>query len=212
MAATNVGRFAPSTTGRAHPGTLLSALLCWLDIRSLSGRVILRLEDLDRERCKPETLRGLEEDLAWFGLDWDEVIVQSSRVSEYEAALDVLAKLGLLYPCDCSRTDIRRRGIPAPDGGYRYPNTCRTRSLPSAGGWRASDSPLRMKLARDLPAPVDEGGGELGRALAFGDPIVRRRDGAIAYHLASVVDDAASGVDRHAADHGVPRRAGLWAT
>ncbi|MDJ0787106.1 MAG: glutamate--tRNA ligase family protein [Myxococcota bacterium] len=192
-----VGRFAPSTTGPAHAGTLLSALLCWLDARSREGRVWLRLEDLDPERCRPEHAEALPRDLAWLGLEWDGVCLQSSRRADHEAALDRLASEGRLYPCACSRRQVREAGLPAPDGGFRYPNTCRTRRLPE-GGWRASDEPLRVRLTAGEVHVTDESGVALrgDPAQESGDPVVRRRDGAVAYHLASVVDDAALGVTR----------------
>ncbi len=190
-----VGRFAPSTTGRAHPGTLLAALLCWLDARSRGGRVILRLEDLDPERSRAELVAGMQDDLAWFGLDFDAVELQSAARPRHEAALDALAARGLLYPCLCSRAALRASGVPAPDGGFAYTGTCRARALP-AGGWRASDEPLRARLPSREVIVQDESGAvwALDPTRAFGDPIVRRRDGAIAYHLASVVDDAASAI------------------
>jgi len=192
-----IGRFAPSTTGRAHPGTLLAALLCWLDARSRSGRLILRLEDLDPERSRAELVAGLQEDLAWLGLDFDEVQLQSVARARHESALDELAARGRLYPCACSRTELRAHGVLAPDGGYAYPGACRERALPAAG-WRASAEPLRVRVPSREVAVQDESGAvwKLDPAHAFGDPVVRRRDGAIAYHLASVVDDAASGVTR----------------
>jgi len=192
-----IGRFAPSTTGRAHPGTLLAALLCSLDARARGGRLILRLEDLDPERSRTELVAGLQEDLAWLGIDFDEVQLQSKARARHEAALDQLAASGLLYPCACSRTALRVHAVVAPDGGFAYPGTCRGRALPS-GGWRASDEPLRVRVPAGEVAVHDESGAvwALDPARAFGDPVVRRRDGAIAYHLASVVDDAASGVTR----------------
>jgi glutamyl-Q tRNA(Asp) synthetase len=192
-----VGRFAPSTTGAAHPGTLLAALLCWLDARSRGARVELRLEDLDPERSSPERRQALAADLAWLGLDWDASRTQSEARAAHEAALDRLAAEGLLYPCACSRTRIRSEGRPAPDGGFRYANRCRGRRLPP-GGWRASGDPLRLALPAGRVAPRDESGLDLAQdpGETFGDPVVRRRDGAPAYHLASVVDDAAIGVTR----------------
>ncbi|MCP5039582.1 MAG: hypothetical protein GY944_01045 [bacterium] len=197
---TAVGRYAPSTTGPAHPGTLLAALLCWLDARALGDRVLLRLEDLDPDRCKPDFVRGMIEALAWLGLDWDEVSCQSDRVDEHEAALDDLAERGLLYPCACSRARLRELGVRTPDGGFRYDNACRRRELPAAsdGGWRATREPLRARLPEGEIVPVDLGGFVLAQdpVAAFGDPVVRRRDGALAYHLACVLDDAASGVTR----------------
>ncbi|MEN8160865.1 MAG: glutamate--tRNA ligase family protein [Myxococcota bacterium] len=190
-------RFAPSTTGPAHPGTLLSALLGWLDARSLGARYLLRLENLDPERCKPEWSAALREDLAWLGLDFDAVEVQNEAGHRHEAALDRLAELGVLYPCACSRSLLRATAEPAIDGSRRYPNRCRGRALP-AGGWRESREPLRVALPEGRVAPPDEGDLDLAQdpAREMGDPIVRRRDGSVAYQLAVVVDDAASGVTR----------------
>ncbi|HEY3805711.1 MAG TPA: glutamate--tRNA ligase family protein [Kofleriaceae bacterium] len=182
-----ISRFAPSTTGEAHPGTLLSALLVWLDARARGGTAILRLEDLDRTRhVGGDTL---VESLDWLGLDWDATIVQSERAASHAAALDRLAAAGRLYPCTCSRAARTR---PAPDGGRAYDNTCRDVPLP-AGGWReVHDVALRARLPDERVELVDDGGLELSQTPAhdMGDPIVVRRDGAIAYQLAVVVDDA----------------------
>ena len=189
-----IGRFAPSTTGEAHPGTLLSALLVWLDARSRDGRVVLRLEDLDRTRAKPGWSEQLQGSLAWLGLDWDEVVVQSARKDAHEAALDQLAAAGRLYPCTCSRAD-RAGGRSAPDGGWAYDKTCRDVPLPLAG-WRGCHDAIRARLDDDRLELVDDGGLDLSQTPAYdmGDPIVRRRDGVIAYQLVVVVDDAASHV------------------
>lgn len=190
------GRFAPSTTGRAHPGTLLAALLCWLDLRSRGGRVILRLEDLDPERCRDDFRHGLIEDLAWFGLDWDAVVIQGERRAGHEAALDRLEQLGRLYPSPTSRGDLQRLGRRGPDGGWAYDNRDRSLTLPD-GGWRAcSDVAVRCRIDEGRIDIRDGSGLDLSMDVAaeLGDPVVRRRDGAIAYHLASVVDDAAAGV------------------
>ncbi len=193
------GRFAPSTTGRAHPGTLLAALLCWLDARSRGGRVELRLEDLDTERCKPEYREAMREDLAWLGLDWDTVVLQSERAEDHARALDQLAAAGVLYPCTCTRREISASGQRAPDGSWRYDGRCRDARLPSAkdGGWRGTNAALRVRVPAGEIAIVDASGASLGGdpARDYGDPVVRRRDGAVAYQLASVVDDARAGVD-----------------
>ena len=185
-----ISRFAPSTTGQAHPGTLLSALLVWLDARSQGGTLLLRLEDLDHTRVKAEWSDAIVDALRWLGLDWDETIVQSGRRASHERALDQLAAAGRLYPCTCSRAD-RAGGRRAPDGGWAYANTCRDRPLPT-GGWRAVTTNLRARLPDERVTLVDESGVELSQtpALEMGDPIVRRRDGVIAYQLAVVVDDA----------------------
>jgi len=191
------GRFAPSTTGPAHPGTLLAALLCWLDARRRGAPVALRLEDLDPERSRPALVDAMRRDLAWLGLDWDAEQRQSDARERHEAVLGRLVGAGRVYACACSRTQIRASGGLAPDGSHRYPGTCRARVV-SGDDWRTSASPLRIRLDADPVVLRDESGLDLsGDALAlFGDPLVRRRDGAFAYHFASVVDDAAQGVGR----------------
>lgn len=189
-----ISRFAPSTTGEAHPGTLLSALLVWLDARVRGGRVLLRLEDLDITRVKAQWARQLVEACAWLGLDWDEVVVQSQRAPAYEAALDQLADAGRLYVCTCSRGD-RSGGRRAPDGGWAYENTCRDHAVDRAG-WRESRDAIRVRLDDDPVVLVDDGGLDVSQVPAhdMGDPIVRRKDAVIAYQLAVVVDDAAAGI------------------
>jgi len=184
-----ISRFAPSTTGEAHPGTLLAGLLVWLDARARRGRALLRLEDLDITRTRAAWSAQMIEACGWLGLSWDAVVVQSDRRAAHEAALDALAAAGRLYPCRCSRAD-RAGGRRAPDGSWAYPNTCRGRALP-AGGWRAASDAIRVQLDDDRIALVDDGGRDLSQtpALEQGDPIVRRRDGVIAYQLAVVVDD-----------------------
>ena len=191
-----VSRFAPSTTGEAHPGTLLSALLVWLDARAAGGRALLRLENLDVTRCKPAWQAQLIDDLTWLGLDWDETIVQSDRRADHEAALDRLAADGRLYACACSRRE-RTGGRRAPDGGWAYANRCRDRGLPS-GDWRRAGVPVRLRLDDGWLALRDDSGLALDQdpAAEMGDPVVVRRDGVIAYQLVVVVDDAASGVTR----------------
>jgi glutamyl/glutaminyl-tRNA synthetase len=184
-----ISRFAPSTTGEAHPGTLLAALLVWLDARSRGGRVLLRLEDLDVTRVRAVWADQMIEACGWLGLDWDAVVVQSDRRAAHEAALDALAAAGRLYPCTCSRA-ARAGGRRAPDGSWAYDNTCRGRALP-AGGWRASPGAIRARLDDGRVDLVDDGGLDLSQAPArdLGDPVVRRRDGVVAYQLAVVVDD-----------------------
>ncbi len=195
-----VGRFAPSTTGEAHPGTLLAALLCWLDARARGAALWLRFEDLDPQRCRPEHLASMREALIWLGLDWDGETRQSDSADHHDEALDRLAAAGLLYPCACSRAQLRAETLRAPDGSVRYPGTCARRPLPSAaeGGWRACPDALRLRLPAGRIELSDENGSDLSQspAQAYGDPVVRRRDGALAYHLASVVDDRRMGVTR----------------
>jgi glutamyl/glutaminyl-tRNA synthetase len=171
--------------------------LCWLDARSRGAPIELRLEDIDHTRCTPESARDLRAALDWFGLDWDSESLQSERRRAHLRALDELARGGRLYPCRCSRSAVKRAGTPAADGGHRYPGTCRERPLPAAG-WRDCSEALRLRLEPERVEPGDEGGFDLAQdpAAAMGDPILRRRDGAVAYHLAVVVDDAELGVTR----------------
>ena len=189
------GRFAPSTTGPAHPGTLLAALLCWLDARSQGARLLLRLEDLDPERCRPEWSHGMREDLAWLGLDWDVVEQQSEAAEAHARSLDELEARGALYPCRCTRAQLRAEQGRNPLLGSIYPGTCRGRPLP-AGGWRKCNEALRAALPETRIELRDASGADLSGTPARdpGDPVVRRRDGAIAYPLASVCDDARAGV------------------
>lgn len=198
-----VSRFAPSTTGFAHPGTLLSALLVWLDARAQGGKAVLRLEDVDHTRCKPEWAEEMRGAMTWLGLDWDQIAVQSARTRRHEAALDQLAAAGRLYPCSCTRSE-RRGGRRAPDGGWAYENTCRERPLPP-GGWRAVTEVLRARLDDDAVELVDEGGMVLSQTPAYdmGDPVVRRKDGVLAYQLVVVVDDADQGVNRVVRGHDI---------
>jgi len=187
-----VRRFAPSTTGDAHPGTLLSALLCWLDARAAGAKLILRLEDLDALRSDEAKVATMEERLTWFGLDFDAVERQSAHGGRHRDARDELARRGLLYACRCSRKEVAAAGEWAPDGGWRYPGTCRDAGLPLDGGfhlrWRLED---REVAARSLAGWELRGNPWRN----FGDPILWRRVGVPAYHLACVVDDLALGVD-----------------
>ena len=201
------GRFAPSTTGPAHPGTLLAALLCWLDSRSRGARLLLRLEDLDPERCRPEWSSGMRDDLLWLGLDWDALEAQSDAKERHARALDDLEARGVLYPCRCTRSQLRAQQAHNPELGSIYPGTCRPRQLP-AGGWRACSETLRAELPETRIELRDASGVDLSGTPARdpGDPVVRRRDGAFAYPLAGVCDDAHAGVTH------VVRGRGLAAT
>jgi glutamyl-Q tRNA(Asp) synthetase len=138
-------RFAPTTSGPAHPGTLLAGLLCWLDARSREARIELRLEDIDPTRCTPESARDLRAALDWFGLDWDGESLQSSRHREHERAIERLAQCGSLYPCHCSRSAVKRSGVRAADGGHRYPGTCARRC--SGSGSTGTANPSRARGA-----------------------------------------------------------------
>lgn len=192
---TFVSRFAPSTTGPAHPGTLLAGLLAWLDARQNAGTFILRLEDLDPQRSTPHLVQQMQEELRWFGLDWDSIQIQSEHTSHYEKAMDTLESMGRLYPCSCSRKQIKSAGHRAPDGGWRYPNTCRGTPLPN-GGWRQTQAAIRIEL-QDIAIHIHDQNGEYieqNPGLEMGDPIALRRDGAFGYNLCTVVDDHLGGI------------------
>ena len=191
------GRFAPSPSGPMHLGNARTALLAWLDARSRGQRVVLRIEDLDRGRCRPEYSDLARQDLQWLGLDWDaETPPQSARTAAYEAAVGRLRADGLVYECYCSRGELAAAS--APHGGERrYPGTCRSLTPRQRAARAAGRRPaLRVRLPdRDLTV-TDRLHGALTEnpQAAAGDIIVRRSDGVHAYQLAVVVDDAADGV------------------
>ncbi len=137
------------------------------------------------------------EALRWLGLDWDHLDRQSDLGRHHEAAIDSLAKAGVLYPCSCSRSSLRERCERAPDNSFAYDNACRTRTLPEAG-WRESSEALRVRLPDNHVDLIDESGTDLSQtpALDMGDPVIVRRDGVYAYHLVVVVDDAERSVTR----------------
>ena len=209
MADADVTRFAPSPTGYLHLGHAYSALAGWHAARARGGRFLLRLEDIDASRCRPEFAAAILQDLAWLGLDWDgEVRIQSRHMAEYRATLGRLAALGLLYPCFCSRADIAREvaaAAHAPHGpdGPLYPGTCR-RLAPEARAARlARGDPyaLRLDIARALaaaPRPLtfeERGEGTLQCDPArFGDVVLARKDVPASYHLCVTHDDALQGV------------------
>lgn len=211
-------RFAPSPTGELHLGHAFSALVGWQAARQAGGRFLVRMEDLDQSRVRPAFAAGILADLAWLGLDWDgPVLHQSGRLDAHRAALGALAARGLTYACTCTRRDIAeaasapQEGAPSGPDGPVYPGTCRGRA-PVAGAPAATRLDMRRAIAAlGGPAAVtalaftelDEGpNGETGpirldaEALveATGDVVLARRDGAPAYHLAVVADDAWQGV------------------
>lgn len=192
-----VGRFAPSPTGRLHLGNLRSALLGWLDVRARGGRFLLRIEDLDPDRSKPEHVDGIFEDLEFLGLDWDgEVLHQSRRSDVYRDALEQLRAQGRAYECTCSRAEVARAAS-APHVGEEgpvYPGTCRTGASPKPG----RQPSVRFRVEPGVVRFIDELAGPFEQDVehAIGDFIVQRSDGVASYQLAVVVDDAASGVTR----------------
>ena len=192
-----VGRFAPSPSGRMHLGNVFAALLAWLSVRSRGGAMILRIEDLDPDRCRQEYIETLRDDLQWLGLTWDvEQTSQSLRSPAYAAAFDRLQAQGLLYPCYCSRTELHAASAPhASDGRVIYAGTCRNLT-PAARAAKTKAPAWRLRVPDEIWAVEDglQGRYEENLARDCGDFIVRRADGVYAYQLAVVVDDAAGGV------------------
>lgn len=190
-----IGRFAPSPSGRMHLGNLFSALLAWLSVRAAGGEMILRIEDLDPDRCRPEYARVLKEDLLWLGLDWDrEQTPQSQRSEAYAQVFDALGQA--VYPCYCTRTELHAASAPhASDGRVLYAGTCR--DLTPAQRAKKTKAPAWRLLVPDRTmAFVDglQGYYEENLLRDCGDFIVRRADGVYAYQLAVVTDDADGGV------------------
>jgi glutamyl-tRNA synthetase len=195
------GRFAPSPTGELHLGNLRTALVAWLAARSQGAGFIVRMEDLDRVTSSIEHEQRQLADLAAIGLDWDgEVVRQSERFDRYREAIGMLERMGLVYPCYCTRRDIRREieaAASAPHGALPadgYPGTCRDlTSAARAGRETAGRRPaLRLRTQNqqieivDIVAGVHRG--------PVDDVVLQRGDGVPAYNLAVVVDDAAQGV------------------
>lgn len=204
------GRFAPSPTGRMHLGNVAAALMSWLSAKSRGGLWVLRIEDLDPQRSRREYARMIEDDLHWLGLDWDEGGVdgigpdgpycQSQRADFYADALRRLEQSGLTYTCRCTRADIMATQAPhESDGRVVYQATCRPRRLGGVVDDRVSDS---FQGATRLFVPDREisftdricGRQTVNLARHCGDFVLRRRDGAWAYQLAVVVDDALMGI------------------
>ena len=193
------GRFAPSPSGRMHLGNVHAALLSWLSARKQGGRWLLRIADLDRQRCRPEYAALLLDDLRRLGLEWDgEAVFQSRRDALYESAFAELSRQGLVYPCFCRRADLRAASAPhAADGASAYPGTCRGLS-PDERRRLAETRPPAWRVQVDAMEVSFTDGlyGLQTRDLArdAGDFFLRRADGNFAYQLAVVVDDALMGV------------------
>lgn len=207
-AATIVTRFAPSPTGHLHLGHAHSALFAQRLAREAGGRFLLRLEDIDPQRCRPEFADAIIEDLAWLGLAWEEPVrVQSRHLEEYRAVLDGLAARGLLYPCFCTRADIAREISASghaphqgPDG-VLYPGTCRGLSAGERAARIEAGTAyaLRLDMARAAAQAgalilFDDGLETRARPEMFGDVVLGRKDVPASYHLCVTHDDAVQGV------------------
>ena len=202
-----VTRFAPSPTGYLHLGHVRSAFEGWRAARGAGGRFLLRIEDIDPTRCRPEFEAAIIEDLRWLGLDWDgPVRRQSEHLDDYRAALARLEALGLLYPCFCTRREIqaeiaRAGGAPQGELAATYPGTCRGLSAAEreARARAAFDYALRLDvaaaLARSGPLDWHEHGTRIeADAATLGDVVLARKEVPTSYHLAVTVDDALQGV------------------
>lgn len=223
------GRFAPSPSGRMHLGNAWTALLAWLDIRKQNGAMVLRMEDLDPDRSRPDYAAGLLADLRWLGLDWDEgpdvggpaaPYCQSQRSHYYQAAFDKLLQAGLVYPCFCSRAELRLAASAPHAGDTEVPYSGRCAALTElavtklrAAGRRPS---YRLRVGDAAVEYSDEVYGRQKQVLRqeCGDFVIRRSDGVFAYQLAVVVDDVAMGISRvlRGADllASTPRQIYLW--
>lgn len=206
-----VTRFAPSPTGPLHLGHAYSALLAHGMAHSAGGTFLLRIEDIDRSRCRPAWEADIYDDLQWLGLDWPMPIMrQSDRLHTYSAALDQLWSQGLLYPCTCTRRDIEAAMSAPQEGGPKvlgpdglvYPGTCR-----AAPAGPRMDGVLRLNMSAALAriadlnfletGPCHAGSTDLAKAEVLdgiGDFVIARRDMGTSYHLSVVLDDAAQGV------------------
>ena len=194
-------RFAPSPTGWLHLGHAYSAVVAHRAALEAAGHFLLRIEDLDQTRSRPEFVAGIEEDLRWLGIGWDgDPVVQSRRSGIYAEALDRLKTKGVVYPCFCTRSDIAA-ALSAPHGpaASLYPGTCR--DLPDDPE-RRSSTPHSWRLdagkaiaCAGLPGWTEQDGRSFkATAGEIDDEILARKDAPASYHLACVVDDAASGV------------------
>ncbi|MCG8696150.1 MAG: tRNA glutamyl-Q(34) synthetase GluQRS [Minwuiales bacterium] len=204
-----VTRFAPSPTGALHLGHAYSAFVAFDAAQAAGGRFLLRIEDIDTTRCRPEFEAAILEDLAWLGLTWEQPVRrQSDHFDDYRAALDRLAERDLLYPCFCTRKEIQAAtaGKPAapqgPDGPV-YPGTCRGMAAAERDRRIAADEPFALRLdadraARAVGRPLTwtdaEAGEQTCNPAGHGDVVLARKDVPTSYHLSVTVDDALQGV------------------
>jgi glutamyl-Q tRNA(Asp) synthetase len=208
---TVVTRFAPSPTGDLHLGHAYSAWFASEVAAHAGGRFLVRVEDIDTGRCRPAFIERNLEDLQWLGLTWEQPVVrQSERMDLYREALRRLADAGVVYPCFCTRKEIRMEieaaaGAPhtvAPDGSAVYPGICRALDAAERDDRIAAGRPHALRLdaarARRLTGELSWTDRAHGRRTArldrFGDVVIARKENATSYHLAVVVDDAAQGV------------------
>lgn len=196
-----ITRFAPSPTGLLHLGHAFAAIRAWDEAQAGRGTFLLRLEDIDTDRCRPEYEQAILDDLAWLGLSWPQPVWrQSQRMPAYREALDRLDRLGVIYPCVCTRQEIAA-SVSAPHGthGALYPGTCRNLSEGQREALlaHASSFSLRLDVAKAIRLTGPLAWIDLDRGLIkaapeqLGDVVLARKDIATSYHLAVTVDDAA---------------------
>ena len=212
-----VTRFAPSPSGRLHLGHAFAALFAAAAARDAGGRFLIRIEDIDTSRARPDFERAIFEDLAWLGLEWEEPVRrQSAHMADYAKALDRLRAMDVVYPCFCTRAEIRAEIASSPSAphgpdGPLYPGTCRGLSTDERGARQADGQAFALRLdaakALDVANEItgNEGGGgitwhdiDAGEHRAdtelFGDVVIARKETPTSYHLAVTVDDALQGV------------------
>ncbi|SMQ69294.1 glutamyl-Q tRNA(Asp) synthetase [Altererythrobacter xiamenensis] len=190
-----VSRFAPSPNGPLHLGHAYAAIVAHDLARTRGGRFLLRIEDIDGARSRPELADEFRRDLEWLGLEWEEVAPQSTRLESYRAAADELLQRGLLYPCTCTRKEIEALKPKLGPDGLVYPGTCKGRLIDPA---RPAALRLDMERAQAEAGSltwVDELAGEqICDPQQFGDVVLVRKEEPASYHLAATLDDAADGV------------------
>jgi glutamyl-Q tRNA(Asp) synthetase len=192
-----VTRFAPSPNGSLHLGHAFSAIVAHDLAKARGGRFVLRIEDIDGARSRPELADEFRADLAWLGLEWDEVAQQSTRIASYEAAAARLRAMGLLYPCHCTRAEIAEAATATGPDGPVYPGTCRGAAIATceAIAWRL-DVAKALRRAGPLTWTDELRGAQRARPELAGDVVLVRKeaDTPASYHLAATLDDAADGV------------------
>lgn len=189
-----VGRLAPSPTGSQHLGNARTYLIAWLHARTQSGKMLLRIEDIDSPRVKPESIQQIQDELQWLGLTWDEgPFIQTTRLSLYQNALEQLKQKELVYPCTCTRKDIEQAAS-APHLEHElppYPGTCSSRT--AADALSITDRPYAWRFRSTSPVPDFDDffyGPVKARPEYGGDFVVWKNNNTPAYQLAVVVDDA----------------------
>lgn len=199
MASQIVGRFAPSPTGRMHAGNIFAALMQWLIVRKLGGRIVLRIEDLDVERSRASFADQVQRDLETLGLTWDEgPYYQQGREEAYRAAFESIARRSNVYPCFCTRADLHALSAPHRGEKLVYPGICRNLTDGERACKSADRNPSYRVEVPDSKYELDDliqGHYEQNLAQECGDFVLRRADGLFAYQLAVVVDDAEQGIN-----------------